>query len=330
MYEPNSLTAWLRQVWRRWEESTRFPLHWLILLLLLWLLVGCKSTAPIPSHALVELRQQVEQVDGFTSETLEAQRSAAYQRYLESLGKLENAAPLLLEKPPSADEPKNDFFVLAYPGETELYRQLDEAQAALSQSHGLIVDYVNLLIAINGSNSSGQSFDSAAYAAEFGRITRSLVATTGASVSGPEVDAASRLGAEAIALWLRKKRRESLAEVMRLAQPAIQSWASRSQQLMQINALGITQEYQLQFRKLAAGLPGVSDAEQRERMRAIVQLNAQTLESLENLWQAWRVYDRWPRKHARTAQNIRAGLLGYLPKPDAASISAGQSAGQGQ
>lgn len=280
------------------------------LLLLVLLLNGCASLSspPIPTNALGEYQQTIEQLRVESDKALSLEYDLAYESYLARTRLTAGLNP----EPFKLTFPDGDFdWQLGNNSNDQAeFVAIGNSRRLLNNLHQVLLDYVAVLTQLNTSGTRAEARVEAATEKMSNSIS-SLTNLFSKQLGGP-IDQTTLgifgLAANEIASQvIQRKRNSSMAEVMSDFQPGVEKIAELAAFAVATSASGIKLPYQTKAQVISMKLTDATGADQQKLLEQLLALNDRTTEQLELLRQLEAAYNALPGGHLKLIEAQRTG-----------------------
>ena len=277
-----------------------------VTLLFAFLLTGCAtlSTPPIPTNALGEYQQTIEQLRVESDKALSLEYDLAYESYL-ARTKLTaglDAEPFKLVFP-SGDF---DWQIGSNPDDQAEFVAIGNSRRQLNSLHQVLLDYIAVLAQLNTAGTQAEERVKAATEKMTSSVS-SLATLFGSPVNETNLGLFG-LTADAIAAKIiERKQNSSMAEVMSDFQPGVEKIANLAAFAVAVSASGIKLPYQNQAQIIALKLTTATGSDQQKFLEQLLALNDRTTEQLDLLRQLEIAYNALPGGHLNLIEAQRSG-----------------------
>ncbi len=279
-----------------------------IALLLVGYISGCAaisvSTDPRPFE---EYRDAFAEVQSSSDEVLTKDYEYTYQNFLQRTeeGDISTIQNLLMVFP------EESFYLWDLPSE-ELYIKIKRTQQAFTALNSTFAGYTNLLAQLaSGSLIDVDTFDQLAKDLNENALSAArALRLEPKEPSGKSFAIFSVLATEAARLYIEKKRKDYLVEIITGNQEVVDRFANHVVRLVKLVAIDIKAEYNNQTRPLVLRWSKETGRSRIEVVEELIALNSEVATLLETLRSLEQSYTLFARKHRELGDALSSNTLG--------------------
>jgi hypothetical protein len=278
-----------------------------ITLLFAFLLSGCASlsTPPIPSNALGEYQQTIEQLRVESDRSLSLEYDLAYESYLARtrLTAGLDPEPFKLVFLPSGDF---DWQVGGNPADQAEFVAIGNSRRQLNSLHQVLLDYISVLVQLNTAGTQAEARVEAATEKMTGSVS-SLASLFGSPINETNLGIFGMTASAIAKKVIERKQNSSMAEVMSDFQPGVVKVSDLAAFAVAISASGIKESYHNRAQPIALKMATAEGSNQQKLLEQLLALNDRTTEQLELLRQLEGAYNALPGAHLKLIEAQRSG-----------------------